>query len=258
MNFSKNITFTVVFGLMGVGVLPFSKAQSAHQSLRKGDRAYDKKEYQAAEHAYRQALAKKPTDAGALYNTGNAAYRQGHYPDAVSLYADAAQRAQQPALKAEALHNLGNAFLQQRQYPKAIEAYENSLRLRPGNPGTKSNLQFAKKKLREQEQQQNPGDKQQQPPPEQDQQPQSGAPDEPEQPQPDEPDQPLSPEQESPEPRPGQPAEQAAEQPAEGRLTPEQARKRLETTVGPADQKSARRYRQNQRPPERPASKKDW
>lgn len=235
--------------------MPLSQAQSAHQSLRRGDRSYDKKEFQAAENAYRQALTKKPTDPAVLYNTGNAAYRQGHYPDAVSLYNDAAKRAQDPAFKAEALHNLGNAYLQQRQYRPAVEAYQNSLRLRPGAPGTKSNLQFAKKKLREQEQQQKPqsgeNEEQQPPPPGQDQQPPSEPADEPQQ----EPgDQPRSGDQEPPQPEPNP----APEPDAEGRLSPEQARQRLESAVGPADQRSARRYRQNQRPQERPAAKKDW
>jgi tetratricopeptide (TPR) repeat protein len=119
-----------------------ASAQSSHEALRSGDRFYEKKDFEAAEQAYRRA----GSNAKARYNQGNAVYRQGRYADAAALYRAAAATAKSPAARADALHNLGNAHLKQQQYAQAIEAYQQALRLRPGDPDTKINLQLAKKK----------------------------------------------------------------------------------------------------------------
>ncbi len=229
-------------------------AQSSHQSLRQGDQAYDKKEYQNAENAYRKALTQSPSDPTALYNTGNAAYRQGHYEDAVGLYTEAAKQAPDPVFKAQALYNLGNAHLKQEHYQKAIEAYEQSLRLRPGDGNTKSNLQFAKKKQHEKEQKEKQQQQNQQQKPQDQQQNQDPQ----KEPQPSEQDQQQNDQSQPSDQNPNQPKPDKQAAPKPGRITPEQARQTLENSIGPADQKSARKYRENQRPPARPRPKKDW
>ncbi|MCC7506239.1 MAG: tetratricopeptide repeat protein [Saprospiraceae bacterium] len=242
--------------LLAVSAILPAHAQSPHQSLRKGDGAYDKKEFKKAEDAYRQALTKSPKDPKALYNTGNTAYRQGNYADAVGLYTEAAQQAPDTDFKSDALYNLGNAHLQQRQYDKAVEAYQQSLRLRPGDANAKSNLQFAKKKLREQQEQEKQKQQQQEQEQQQNQeqnppenQPQDQPQDEPQQ------EQPQQPSEQGQEPNQPQPKQQA---PQPGKISPEQARQTLDNSIGPADQKSARRYRENQQPRDRPRAKKDW
>jgi Ca-activated chloride channel homolog len=211
-------------------------AQSPHRALREGDRNYQKKEFQAAEKAYEQA-GQSPK---ALYNRGNAVYRQGNYADAEALFSDAATAVKDPAAKADALHNLGNARLQQRQYGKAIEAYQQALRLRPGDPDTKVNLQLAKKKL-EQEQQQ----------PQNTQQPQDGQ--QPQNPPPPEGDPNRQPQQSN------SPSTQQPNSPQQGpRLSNEEAQRLLETAVGPEDQRNAKKYRELERPKSQPRGKKDW
>lgn len=247
---------SALFILLCLALTNCLSAQSTHQSLRNGDQAYDKKEYQNAENAYRQALTKSPSDPTALYNTGNTAYRQGHYADAVGLYTEAAKQSSDPAFKASALYNLGNAHLKQEQYPQAIEAYEQSLRLRPGDGNTKSNLQFAKKKQHEKEQKEKQQQQKQQQQPQNQQQNQ----DKQQEQQPSDQDQQQNgqPQQSQQNQQQNQPQPQNQPAPKTGRITPDQARQTLETTIGPADQKSARKYRENQRPPERPRAKKDW
>ena len=47
----------------------------------------------------------------------------------------------------------GSDISKQEKFKEASEAYENSLRLRPGDPESKMNLQYAKQKLKEQQQQ---------------------------------------------------------------------------------------------------------
>ncbi len=239
-NFQKLIVFILLLTMVRTAA-----AQSAHQLLRKGDNAYDKSNYAAAEEAYRQADKKKLDDPHTNYNTGNALYQQSHYDQSESFYRKSAELAQDPATEADALHNLGNAFLKQRKFKEAVEAYQNSLRRRPGDPQTKANLQLAKKQLKQQQEQeqnaaQQPQDKQQ-PSDQQQQQQQPGQ------------------NQDQNQPRqPNQQPEQQPEQPADGQMTREQARRLLETAVSPADQKNARKYRELDPGTHQTKPKKDW
>lgn len=203
-----------------------AQSQADHGHLRKGDRLYDKKDYQQAENAYLKAEA----DPAAPYNAGNAAYQQGKYEAAAGLFKKAAAIAPDMPAKAAALHNWGNALLQLSKYQDAITAYEKSLRAQPNQPDTKKNLQIAKNKLREQ----------QEPPPP-----------------------PPPPQKPPPPPPPRNNYVDRAQQPRQkelpsGAMTAAEARSLLDATINTEEQKNARQYRSL--PPEaRPArTKKDW
>ena len=51
-------------------------------------------------------------------------------------------------------HNSGNLALKQKKYQEAVEAFKESLRLQPDNFETKSNLAYAQKMLKDQQQNQ--------------------------------------------------------------------------------------------------------
>jgi tetratricopeptide (TPR) repeat protein len=222
-------------------------AQSAHQLLRQGDREYQNAKYREAEEAYRQAGQKKANDPAVQYNTGNAIYQQGNYAASESYFEQAAKTAKEPAVRADAFHNLGNTFFKQQKYKEALNAYENSLRLRPGDVDTKVNLQMAKKKWQQQQEQQKKQEQQEQPQ-NQPQQDQSSG----QQQQPNE-----NQKQEQPQ-QPQEQPQQPEEQPSDGSMTREQARRLLETAVGPEDQKNARKYRELDPGKHKTQPKKDW
>jgi tetratricopeptide (TPR) repeat protein len=60
-----------------------------------------------------------------------------------------------PENMAKTYHNLGNFTLNQKKYSEAVEAYKNSLRLNPKDMETKSNLAYAQKMLKDQQDKQN-------------------------------------------------------------------------------------------------------
>lgn len=148
----------IISGLLLFGSALY--AQSAHGLLQDGQRLYDKKSFARAESTYRKAQGN-----AAVYNAGNAAYKQAKYEDAATLFKSASATASKPAEKANALYNLGNAYLQKGDYEEAIDAYEKSLRLFPNAADAKKNLQIAKKKLQEQEEPPPPPQKTPPPPP---------------------------------------------------------------------------------------------
>lgn len=226
---------TLLLLMMGPAYLPL-QAQSARNWMRQGDAYYAEERYDAAEQAYRKALQKAPADAQALYNYGNTLYKQGKYAEAQQTWEKTLQIAITPAQKADAWHNLGNALAQQGKTEEAIRAYENSLRLRPGDPDTKINLQLARKKRQQnqnQPQQQQQSSNSSNAPAGTDSLPQ-------------------------PPPTTPQPPQPQAPPQQQGKLTPEEARRLLETTVAPQDQNSGRKYREQTPEKHQLRPKKDW
>lgn len=227
-------------------------AQSAHKSLRKGDSEYDLEHYKNAEKHYLNATDLKYGDPTAAYNLGNAFYQQGNWDDAAKRFEQAARSAPDATFKADALHNLGNAYLKQNKFKEAVEEYENSLRLRPGDADTKQNLQMAKKKLKEEQQRQQQEQKQknQEQKQPQDQQNQQND----QKPKQEQQQQGQSQQQ----PNEGQPQHQRPTKESEQRMKKEEAKRLLETAIGPEDQKNARKYREQRRQPKPSGKEKDW
>lgn len=236
-------------------------AQSTHSPLRKGDRAYDREQYKSAEKQYRIAADRDMGNPQALYNLGNTLYQQGNFEDAQQRFKQAAEGAVKTNDKADAFHNLGDSFLKQRKYKEAVQAYEQSLRLRPADEGTKQNLQMAKKRLREEEQkekekkdqQQQQQQNQQQPNPQDQQNPQQNPQNQQDKPQ----EQPNQPEQ-NPTGQPQQPKPEQTQKQEEQRLKKEDAKRLLETAIGPDDRKNAKKYRAAQQQSKPKGPRKDW
>ena len=239
-------------------------AQTTYESLRDGDAAYNRSNYSKAEPHYRQVTEKDPSNWNAAYNLGNTLYQQGKYEEAGKIFEKAVANAPDTRAKADALHNAGNALLKQNKFKEAIKAYENSLRLRPGDADTKMNLQMAKKKnqqeqqrqqqQQQQNQQQNNQDQNQQNQNQQnqDQQNQQNQNQQQNKQQP----QPNSDPKNSPPQQPQQPQESPSQQ--RQRMKEEEARRLLETSIGPDDKKNARKYRSAQQRKRPAVGRKDW
>ncbi len=216
-----------LLGAVGLAFAPVLSAQSAQKLLRQGDALYGEGRYAEAEAAYRQAQQQALDDPRPSYNLGHVLYRQGRYPEAQQAWERALSTASAPEQKADIWYNLGNAFAQQNRWEAAIRAYENSLRLRPGDPDAKVNLQLAQKK-RQQKQASAPSASaaaanNQQPPP-----------------------------SANPTPPP-----QAAPSPSK-RMTPEEANRLLEAAVVPQDQNNYRKYHQLSPEKHQLRPRKDW
>lgn len=129
-------------------------AQGDRKFIRQGNREFQKEKYSESEISYRRALDKNKGSADAVFNTGDALYKQEKYEDAGKQFAESHRMNEDSEKKSDSMYNLGNAFLKSGKLKESIEAYKNSLRLNPGNMGAKFNLAFAQDRLNEQEQQQ--------------------------------------------------------------------------------------------------------
>lgn len=137
-------------------VLPLAmNAQDVKTEIRKGNRLYEKQDYKNAELEYRRAFLKDSTSVAARYNLANTMYRMENTAEAESLLLPLADSMKGNPAGADYYHNLANFFLKDKKYREAVDNFKNSLRLRPDDMETKTNLAYAQKMLKEQENQQN-------------------------------------------------------------------------------------------------------
>jgi Ca-activated chloride channel homolog len=129
-----------------------STAQTAHQSLRKGDADYAKNDFKKSEEHYRRALETEKSSKAA-YNLGNAIYGQKRYDEAIQQYDDVAKKTNDNQLKFNSLYNKGNAHFWKKEYPQAVDAYKNALRLNPNDDDAKKNLALAQRMKKKEDEQ---------------------------------------------------------------------------------------------------------
>ncbi|MDR2979104.1 MAG: VWA domain-containing protein [Bacteroidales bacterium] len=111
--------------------------------------------YKKAEIQYRKSMETTKNWDKANYNLGTSLYRQEQYSSAADAFKQVAERKDaDDKLRAKAYHNMGNSYLKEEKYQESIDSYKNSLKLNPSDMDTKYNLEYAKKKLIQQQQQQ--------------------------------------------------------------------------------------------------------
>jgi tetratricopeptide (TPR) repeat protein len=134
-------------------------AQAEKKYIRQGNREYGRSKYQESEVSYRRAVAENKRSPEAIFNIGDALYRQDKFEEATSYFSENINMNDDSRKKAAGMYNLGNSLLQADKLKESIEAYKGSLRLNPGNHEAKYNLAYAQDLLKQQEQQQQQQDK---------------------------------------------------------------------------------------------------
>ena len=127
-------------------------AQKERWDIRRGNRSYEKGEYQKAEVKYRGALEKDSLSWKARYNLANVNFRNENPAAAeqeiTRVLSDSTGTGIPVSDASKAFHNLGNYSVSQKKWSEAVEAYKNSLRINPADMETKSNLAYAQKMLK--------------------------------------------------------------------------------------------------------------
>jgi tetratricopeptide (TPR) repeat protein len=128
--------------------------QTDKKYLRKGNREYEKNKYSESEISYRKAIDKNKQSPDAIFNVGDALYKQNKYEEAGKQFVENASINDDKVKKSAGLYNLGNSLLKANKIEESIAAYKSSLKLRPGNAEAKYNLSYAQDMLRKQQEQQ--------------------------------------------------------------------------------------------------------
>lgn len=138
-------------------------AQSDRSEVRAGNKDFKKGQYREAEIDYKRALIADSASVTAKYNLGNALYKAESYNEAELYFKDLGDTLKNlsPSKASDYFHNSGNLAIKQKKYQEAVEAFKESLRLEPDNFETKSNLAYAQKMLKDQQQNQQSQNQQQ-------------------------------------------------------------------------------------------------
>jgi len=129
-------------------------AQADKKFIRQGNREYEKNKYSESEIFYRKAIDKNKVSADAVFNSGDALYKQKKFEDAGKQFVETHKMSEDKGKKSTSLYNLGNSMLMANKLEESIEAFKNSLRLKPDNQVAKYNLAYAQDLLKKQKQQQ--------------------------------------------------------------------------------------------------------
>jgi len=146
-NFSIGSSLLLIFTTV-------SYSQADRKLIREGNREYDKEKFSESEISYRKALDKNKESSVAVFNTGDALYKQKKFEDAGKQFLENHNMSEEKKKKSASLYNLGNSMLMADKLEESIEAYKGSLKLDPDNMETKYNLAYAQDMLKQQEQQQ--------------------------------------------------------------------------------------------------------
>ncbi len=125
------------------------RADDYIDAVRKGNEAFNNKDYKTALEQYHIAEADIPESAELDYNIAGALFQQGAYEETVEKYTRALNTTDID-LEAKAHYNLGNTYYRMGDYMNAIKSYENALNLNPDDMEAKFNLELARRMLKEQ------------------------------------------------------------------------------------------------------------
>jgi Ca-activated chloride channel family protein len=153
---TKSLKGKIQPALFLLGLMFFSYsgfAQNDNQLIKKGNAAYNKKQYDVALDNYKQAVGKNPSNQKAQYNFGNALFKTEKPEDALVAYDAAIANSKLPAEKAGAYYNKGVVLQNGKKLPECIDAYKNALRLNPADEDARLNLQKAIQQQQQQQQQ---------------------------------------------------------------------------------------------------------
>ena len=158
--------FAPVMAAAAAGILALGASTSAQASVESAAKAYAAGRFDAAAKEFDEQSARKPKDARLAFNAGDAAYRAGQY-DAADGAFKRALAAGDPKLQQQVLYNDGDVLYRSGEALKpeereqtiarwkaAIDAYDGAIALDSKDADARYNRDFVKRKLDALEQQQ--------------------------------------------------------------------------------------------------------
>lgn len=143
-----------IISLLILSGITESYSQTGKKQIREGNKYFEKSEFDNSEISYRKALEEEANSFKALFNLGDALYKQEKFEDAAVEFNTLSQIGNDKMSRARSFHNLGNSLLKANQLEESIHAYKNALRNYPNDLETKYNLACAQDLLKQQQQQQ--------------------------------------------------------------------------------------------------------
>ncbi len=142
------IFFALLFGVFRLS------AQTENKFIAEGNEAYKLQQFSKAATSYRQALQENPGNTTAIFNLGNALYKNQQYDEAIKAFEDLQEKTDDKLLQSQAVYNKGVILTHQKKLEESIDAYKQVLRMNPADTLGRENLQRALNEKQKQDQQQ--------------------------------------------------------------------------------------------------------
>ncbi len=128
-------------------------SQSEQKLIRRGNRAYNHKDYLESEVQYRQALEQNKHSFKAKFNLSGAQYKQNKFDESINSLEEINLSGLSNLEKSKVYYNKGNALFKQNKFKESIDAYRMALKNNPDDLEAKYNLSEAIRMLQNQQNQ---------------------------------------------------------------------------------------------------------
>ncbi len=124
------------------------QAATLHETVKKGADLYAREKYDEALNVFVDGQIEHPEDAQLKYNIASSKYMMKNYEEALKGYLDVAATARDARLEEKALFNAGNALYRQGKLEEAIEYYKKALELDPADKDAQQNIEFVREEIK--------------------------------------------------------------------------------------------------------------
>jgi len=135
------------------GLSNLAFAQSGYEQVKEGNQLFAEQKFDEANNRYRDALLENPESPVVHFNIGDVLYKKKNYEEAIKSY-EKALRSDDVRLQAQSYYNIGNALYKNGKLAESIQAYKKALELDPEDEDAKYNLEFVRRKLKDNAQKQ--------------------------------------------------------------------------------------------------------
>ncbi len=147
----KKILFIILLCFTGLNL--WAQNMPERGEIRRGNRLFEREDWQGALERYTNAITYSPTSFDANYNLANAKYKSEDFAGAQEIMSQlAADSLLASEARAEVYYNLGNTQFYQQKYKEALESYKSSMRLNHADTMAKYNYAYTKRLLEQEEQ----------------------------------------------------------------------------------------------------------
>jgi len=138
----------ILFIIIFVFSVQQCRASSLHSKIEKGNELCKQEKYDEALNSYVDAQIEHPENPHLKYNIASTHYKMNNFEEAVKGFLDVAATAQNAQLEEKALYNTGNAMYRQGKLEEAVEYYKKALALDPDDLDAQKNLEFVREEIK--------------------------------------------------------------------------------------------------------------
>jgi Ca-activated chloride channel family protein len=127
--------------------------ESSRKKVKEGNEMYKEKKYDQALTKYQDALLSDPENERIQFNVANTLYWKKKYEEALKEFQKVVGT-EELDLEQQSYFNLGNTLYRMGKLPESILAYQQALKLNPNDMDAKYNLEYVRRKLKQNTQKQ--------------------------------------------------------------------------------------------------------